>query len=343
MLAGLITETLSETYYRTYLTENVFAPLGMDRTYFLPEEVEADGDYAVSRMIDWETGDPVLVEPDTYDNAWARPCGYAYSSVLDLARFVAFLRDGDTDILGEAQHRAMQAPQVDTEMFVDLIHYGYGLMVSEGGFYGPDMGDFYEVRIIQHDGALPGFSSQLFWAPELDLGLVTLANADNAYFYASLGTALHTLGDMPSPVEGPDLDMSDEELETCVGEFQDPLNLGRVTVSLDGGRLTVFMPEVEAAEVPYDESLTQTSPRNFLLDLGGMIIPITFIMDEEGNAEYFRARYFVAERVSTDEGPEPKPPHAVPPGLSRMLRTIRQHPPRPVIFGTMPLELYRTR
>ena len=46
MLAGLITETVSGTFYRKYLEANVFNPLGMDRTYFLPEEVIADGDFA---------------------------------------------------------------------------------------------------------------------------------------------------------------------------------------------------------------------------------------------------------------------------------------------------------
>ena len=331
MLAGLITETVGGSSYRTYLRENVFAPLGMDRTYFLPAEVETDDDYAVAEMIDWETGAPTLVEPDTYDNAWARPAGYAYSSVLDLARFVAFLRDGDTEVLGEAEHRAMQSPQVDTEMFLDLMHYGYGLVLSQGGYYGPGMGDFYEIDVIRHDGALPGFSSELYYVPELDLGFVTLANASGAYFYYSFATALHTLADMPSAVAGPDLEMTRAELETYVGDYLDPLNVGHVTVSLEGSRLNVFMPDVEAGGVTYNERLTPLSPRNFQLEIGGLPLQVTFIPDEEGNGEYLRTRYFVAERVVAGADPKPRP-SGPPQGLDRMLRTLRQLPRPPSLF-----------
>lgn len=345
MLAGLVTETVSGTSYRTYLTEHVLAPLGMTRTFFLPAEVIADGDYATAATVDWETGGRMLVAPDTYDNAWARPAGYAYSSVLDLARFVRFLRDGDPAVLGDAERAAMQSPQIDTEMFLDLVHYGYGLMVSEGGFYGPRAGDFYDLRVVQHDGAMPGFSAELYYVPELDVGFVTLANADGAYFYRSFATLLHTVADLPSPVAAPDLTMSSAELESFVGDYRDPFNVGDIRVSLAAGRLTVSMPELEAWGVPYDERLTAASPRNFILDLQGWPHQVTFILDDEGEVEYLRTRYFVAERIAADAPPEPRLP-SPPPGLARMLRTLRQLPSPPRSFragfpGSRRVELER--
>jgi CubicO group peptidase (beta-lactamase class C family) len=332
MLAGLVTETVSGTYYRTYLTENVLAPLGMSRTFFLPSEVLADGDYATGDTTDWETGNPMLVEPETYDNAWARPAGFAYSSVLDLARFVAFLRDGDPAVLGDAERAAMQSPRIDTEMFLDLVHYGYGLLVSEGGFYGPGAWDFYDVRVVMHDGALPGFSSELFYVPELDVGFVTLANTDGAYFYESFAAVLHTIADMPRPVASPDLTMSREELESFAGDYLDPYNVGRVQVSLDGERLVVSMPDLDALGIPYDEELTPTSPRNFMLGLQGWPVAVTFILDEGGAVEYLRTRYFVAARVAAGAPPGPRA-HRPPPGLAAMLRRLRQVPPEPLPFG----------
>jgi CubicO group peptidase (beta-lactamase class C family) len=47
MLAGLIAEKTSGVPYRSLMRDNVFVPLGMNRTFFLPSEVLADGDYAV--------------------------------------------------------------------------------------------------------------------------------------------------------------------------------------------------------------------------------------------------------------------------------------------------------
>ena len=37
-----------------------------------------------------------------YDNGWARPAGYAFSSVLDYARFVQFLNAGQPSVLAMA-------------------------------------------------------------------------------------------------------------------------------------------------------------------------------------------------------------------------------------------------
>ncbi len=71
------------------MQQNVFDPIGMQRTFFLGQEVEADGDYAWGRTVDWAagTGEPAVAGPRSSDNAWGRPAGFAWSSVIDLAKF----------------------------------------------------------------------------------------------------------------------------------------------------------------------------------------------------------------------------------------------------------------
>jgi len=54
------------------------------------------------------------VAPDSYDNAWARPAGYAFSSVVDYAKFVQFLYSGNASVLADSERLAMQSPQVST-------------------------------------------------------------------------------------------------------------------------------------------------------------------------------------------------------------------------------------
>ena len=56
-------------------------------------------------------------------------------------------------------------------------------------------------------------------------------------------------------------------------------------------------------------------------------VPVTFILDEEGNAEYFRTRGFVASRVTGEGGAArelsrfPARFRALPPGPMRALFT----------------------
>ncbi|MGA1865107.1 MAG: serine hydrolase domain-containing protein, partial [bacterium] len=207
MLAGLITETVSGTYYHEYIDKEVLTPFGMQRTYFLAEEVLKDGDFAYGKTMHWETGQPVVVGPDTYDNPWARPAGYAFTSVLDLAKFVDFLRKHKKSLVSDDLRMAMQEPQINTEEMLDLRNYGYALFVIEGGFYGPGPGDFYEIRRVGHNGAIPGYSAIIHYIPELDFAITFLANTDNAYFNNSFLVALHTLCALPAPTEPPDLTM----------------------------------------------------------------------------------------------------------------------------------------
>ena len=96
ILSGLVAEATAGVPYRELMRQDVFAPLGMNRTFFLPADVEADGDYATGALgaageaMGWGQFVPDLLEPATFDNGWGRPAGYAFSNVLDLAEFVLF-------------------------------------------------------------------------------------------------------------------------------------------------------------------------------------------------------------------------------------------------------------
>jgi CubicO group peptidase (beta-lactamase class C family) len=300
MLAGWVTESVSGTYYRHYIQENVFAPLEMTRTFFLPEHVIADGDFACGSALHWETGQPFVVEPNSYDNGWGRPAGLAFSNVLDLAQVVKFLRAGRTDVLSDELRVAMQEPQMDTEMFLDLVHYGYGLMIQEAGFYHLTAPNFYRMRLVSHGGDVYGFSADLYYVPDLDFGFVALTNASYSHLDMSFVTALNTLCDLPAPVPIPDLSMTLADYAGYAGQYYDPFGVGDVTVTLNGAWLTVEIPGFDAAGVAYDHTLLANTPNNFILYLYGLTtldvypMAVTFILDDEGASEYFRTRSFVA-------------------------------------------------
>jgi len=345
MLAGWITESVGGSFYRLYIEENVLAPLEMTRTFFLPEEVIADGDFAYGSALHWETGQPLVVEPNTYDNGWARPAGFAFSNVLDLAKIVKFLRAGLPDVLTDEWRIAMQEPQMNTEMFMDLHYYGYGLMVQEAGFYHPTAPNFYRLRVVSHGGDVPGFSADVYYVPELDFGFVALTNASYAHLSTSFATALTTLCTMPAPVSPPDFTMTAADYARYCGQFHDAYNVGDILVKTNAGQLTVEIPAFDQAGLEYNHTLLPATRNNFILYLYGLTLfdayplQVTFILDNDGLREYFRTRSFVARYIAEipPGGGRRRGPAWPEPAQARPISDWRRYLPEPQLpFITPP-------
>jgi CubicO group peptidase (beta-lactamase class C family) len=300
MLAGLIAETVTGTPYRHLVHDRVLAPLGMNRTLFLPAEVIADGDYALGRTCDpaadANCGNPPgigpIVHPDSYDNPWGRPAGYAWSSVLDMAKLAAFLVHGDERVLNRDLAAAMTSPQAPMHETGGLTSYGYGVASSPGiGIASSQTHvDHYMLTMIFHDGALPGYSANMSCLPEPDFCFITLASADGAFFNASLVRAIQTLVDLPAPSTAPDLAPRLDRLDAYAGTYVDPFALGTIQITRVGDSLSAFVPTLDPTNpIP----LSPTVVDNFAAADG---TPVTFILDAKGTYSYLYSRPFVAIR-----------------------------------------------
>jgi CubicO group peptidase (beta-lactamase class C family) len=295
MLAGLVVERVGQLPYRLYMRDKLFLPLGMKRTFFVPDDVNRDGDFAYARSRDRRTGAPIVVRPDSYENVWGRPAGFAFSSVLDLALFVRFLLMGNDAVLPRERVQAMQSPQVNTETAADLVHYGYGLIVSEAVFLEP--GDFRRARLVSHGGAIDGFAANVMWVPATGFAIITLANTDGAYFSRSEALALKMFGGLPAPSDPPmDLAERPENYPRYAGAYNDRYNAGPVKITSQEGKLLIEMPLLDMNRIPYEKELRPVSRRNFILTVQGFPLPVTFILDDRGQVEYLRTRVFVARR-----------------------------------------------
>jgi CubicO group peptidase (beta-lactamase class C family) len=261
----------------------------------------------------------VVATPDAYDNAWARPCGYAFSSVLDMAVFARFLLHGDPSLLPTPEWEGMQADQVDMVDLADLRYYGHGLIVQHGIFVGDNQ--WRDEKIVWHNGALPGFSSLLLIVPDTGFGIVILANTDGAYFDESLGLALQLFGNFSPPVATPDLVDHPADLDRYLGDYLDPYNIGPVTVMRVGDDLHVSMPLLDSVGIPYEPVLIPAAKQNYYLGVQNTYLPITFILDAAGQGEYIRSRVSVSKRQMTP----PKPTPRIPPGhRERLIRLIEE-------------------
>ncbi|MEE2828810.1 MAG: serine hydrolase domain-containing protein [Myxococcota bacterium] len=327
-LAGLMLEQSDGRWYREIMTEELFGPLGMDRTCFLAEEVFEDGNYAVGLSYDWtgESNKTVLAEPDSYDDAWARPAGFAWSSVLELSDFARFLLEGRDDVLSDESHEALTSPQVNTELFLDSIHYSYGLLQIDGRT--AEQQDWYDIQTLGHSGALPGYSAELITVPEEELIIVTLASASGVYFDRAIATVLEFLLEQ-EPSSPPNPRVDPEDFHRYTGTYQEPYNVGLLLVSQQDDRLEVAMPELDALGIPYDTQLYPRSLGNFWMVINEYPFAVTFLFNEdEGPTEWLRSRYFVGRRG------EERSVREVPPELRRarvqaMLDSRRRAPPMP--------------
>lgn len=166
-LLGLVIERVTGLRYAQALQSQLLAPLGMRHTDFAPK-----GEIG-TRLARGYVHDTAVSPTPIRDI----PAGGLYSNVLDLARFMRCVLAGgvldNTRVLGENELRATQEPQYADRPLDFGQRFGLGWMLSglpiEGG-----------GRQAWHNGGTKAYLSQLALLPEKKLGVVVLANADNA-------------------------------------------------------------------------------------------------------------------------------------------------------------------
>jgi CubicO group peptidase (beta-lactamase class C family) len=159
---GQLVQDVTGTPLDHYLREHVFEPLGMDNTDLLRSKrvrsrlatgyrLRSDGPHPVG---DW---DVICVG-----------AGSIYSTTSDMARYVAALLGG-----GAGEHGSILQPETLASMFAP--HYrpdprlpGIGL-----AFFRDEVGGH---LVVEHEGLVPGFSSQLSLAPDDGVGVLAFTN-----------------------------------------------------------------------------------------------------------------------------------------------------------------------
>ena len=141
-LLGEIASRLRGKPWAEVVAEEILRPLGMGRTTTRPVPPAAQG-FAVHPY-----ADVLLAEPET-DNGALAPAGQLWSTVADLARWVAFLAGGTGDILAAETRAEMAEPQslADVRDGAWTSSYGLGLQLWNNA----------GRRSRGHTGSMPGF------------------------------------------------------------------------------------------------------------------------------------------------------------------------------------------
>lgn len=310
-LAGLATEHLDTRAWSDILHEDLFAPLGMSRTFMRKSEAVADGDYSLSfgfTKSDLQTGGPqgAVEMDDVLDSAFSRPAGLAWSTPTEMLAWARFLMEGNEDVLSDELRGELTSAQVDTLFLHGSMQYGYGMFVWDG--YLTADGDVYETPVWEHGGNTLTFTNIMIMLPEHDFAVVITSSAYGTDFARSADAAIESLVEgLPSPVAFEPYEVDPSTFDRHVGSYDDPYNVGAVEISLEGDELRIAMPDLDALGYDVDPVLTPISSDIFVVTIDGEPMDVTFIPEGAGDASTFmRNRSFVVTRMA-DAPPSPSP------------------------------------
>jgi CubicO group peptidase (beta-lactamase class C family) len=207
-LAGRVVEVLSGKTFEAAARELVLDPLGMEESFFFPEEVMTRR-FAVGHLV--KDGEPFVSRPWALPRN-AAPAGGLASSANDQIRYARFHLGGGTAqdgtrALGEGSLREMQRMQVSGE---EDNEQGLPWMLS----------DVEGLRFVSHGGGTNGQISAFWMVPERDFAFTLLTNADRGGLVCeevsewAMREFLGVEEEDPEPMEVPEA-----ELEEYIGRY----------------------------------------------------------------------------------------------------------------------------
>jgi CubicO group peptidase (beta-lactamase class C family) len=160
--AGQIVEDVSGQPLDRYLREHVFQPLGMTHTDLVRSEVVARG-LATGYVL--RARGPRAV---TERQAVMAAAGGAFSTPRDMARYLHALLGGGANEHGSVLEPATLAAMFEPQYQPHPRLAGVGLAFLRGTAGGH--------LLVEHQGTLPGFKSQIFLAPDDGVGVMAFTN-----------------------------------------------------------------------------------------------------------------------------------------------------------------------
>lgn len=165
---ALIVEKVSGMKFSDYMEQNIFGPLGMERSGYYNKFAGSEHVAMGHRM---EKGKHVPFDYTVPGTTIA--AGGVYSTATDMGKYVALLLNGGT----YGGVRILSSESIEA-MFTDVarlnpqIGYGYG-------FYNMSMGDD-DGYLIHHGGDNPNFTAHMYLSPIDHFGFAIMANTQHA-------------------------------------------------------------------------------------------------------------------------------------------------------------------
>ncbi|MFI1505093.1 serine hydrolase domain-containing protein [Streptomyces sp. NPDC020597] len=174
-LLGALVEELRGVSWEEAVRCEVIEPLGLTRTGVRPRSPAAGG-WAVHPWAD------VMLPEPVEDFGRMAAAGQLWSTTGDLARFAAFLAQGDERVLGPETLREMQTPSAPAGPgdLAEGATYGLGLQIQH----------LDGRMLVGHSGSVPGFLASLTIGVADDVAAVVLANCTSGPMVSQVASDL---------------------------------------------------------------------------------------------------------------------------------------------------------
>ncbi len=288
-IAGRILEMILGQSYETIMNERLFAPLGMDRTFwFANDAIVYSAAAGHSQMPGQEQ--PTVARP------WPIPrnaaaAGAAISNVEDVLKFMHFHMSGGNaadNVLSPESVSAMQQPQ---RRVTSQLEWGIGW----------SLGDIDGHRVLYHGGGTNGHISQMYAVPDKNFAITVLTNSSKGgeAIKPIIDWAVERYCGLVRPTRQP-VEMSTADLQRYAGKYERAL--GVTTVSVDGGKLK--LETIMTHPLTNEEIIL---PPSFVVPIGndefigaepGEADDITqFVGDHGGHPRFIRVGYRLVPRA----------------------------------------------
>lgn len=231
--AGEASAQVAGMPWEQLLQQRLLNPLQMHDTTVTVEAARRHGDLAIGYMYDESSGE-FEVDPMRPIDAGA-PAGAINSSARDMGNWLRFqIADGAFNgkrLISEDAINEARSPQMSMGPGMD---YGLGWMLSTWD----------EFDVVEHGGNIDGFSAQVAFIDELDLGYVLLMNCSFSRLQATANSVVFggLLAGEESADDGPPHHVLLELVGKYVADFG-PFQDDRFTVQInDDGNLAVDVP-----------------------------------------------------------------------------------------------------
>jgi len=173
MTAGYLAGQLLRTTWEEAVRQRVLLPLEMHDTNFSVLDSQKSPDFAQP----YKNADGVVKKIPFYVQGAIGPAGEINSSAADMAQYLLFHLNkgslGGRRVLSENNALQMQIPQMVIQgepPYKELGTGSYGMGLSIGTYRGH--------KLVQHGGAIDGFTANFAFLPQDQIGVVVLANLD---------------------------------------------------------------------------------------------------------------------------------------------------------------------
>ena len=283
-VAGRVIEVVNNQPYEEVIQEQIFAPLGMDHSYFFPEQIMTQAFTAGhAAPPDDPNGAPQVIPDWAFPRA-VNPAGGIVSSVSDQLRYARFhLGTGassGSDVLSAESRAMMQAPLGPGGSLGLFLLDGFGvtwMLSTLGG-----------KRVLLHGGSTNGQQSAFLLLPDEQFGITVLTNSESGAILAEETTlwVLDRLYGLSLPEPAP-LDSSQVELTDYVGNY--PSGTGaNLEVSEQDGELLLNVT-INGEPLPDGSGpLVMVDDDRAVFDFAGMPFLTDFLRDDAGHVAWIR-------------------------------------------------------